>query len=186
MRTAAPLLLVLASGLALTACGPRADPPASDPRPTSTDDPRFQPLAAYDIPDGDVRTVDTARWTLAKECMARLGFDSLKPLATDPAPDWPERPATAGVFIAVVESSDDLRYGVQDPEEAARYGYQAPQAEDERRYPKRKWTLPEYLALTGEFIGNDPKAVHGHSIPDRGCLGEADRAIYGMNPLPSP
>ncbi|MEU0431513.1 hypothetical protein ABZ153_07670 [Streptomyces sp. NPDC006290] len=183
MRTAAPLLLVLASGLALSACGQWTDPPASDARPTSSDDPRFLPLAAYDMPDGDVRTVGTARWTLAEECMARLGFDGLKNLSIDPVPDWPERPATDGVFTAtaLVGLSGDFRYGVQDPEQAARYGYQAPRVAYERRYPKRKWTLPEYLALTGEFFGNDAKAVHGHPIPDRGCLGEADRAIYGTN-----
>ncbi|MFI1168064.1 hypothetical protein ACH4UM_31820 [Streptomyces sp. NPDC020801] len=40
----------------------------------------------------------------------------------------------------------------------------------------------QYLALTGQFVGNDPKTVHGHRIPERGCLGEADRTIYGTNP----
>ncbi|WP_406369187.1 hypothetical protein OG788_04455 [Streptomyces sp. NBC_00647] len=182
MRSAAPHLLVLASCLALTACGPRTDPPASDARPTSSDGPRFLPLAAYDMPEGDVRTVGRARWTLAKECMARLGFDSLANLATDPVPAWPERPATAGVATADIYMSDDARYGIQDPGQAARYGYEGSRADYERRYPKRKWTLAEYLALTGEFVGDEPKTVHGHRIPERGSLGEADRAIYGTSP----
>ncbi|WP_406440198.1 hypothetical protein OHB14_15405 [Streptomyces sp. NBC_01613] len=181
-RSAAPLLLVLTSLLGLTACGGQAGAAASDGRPTSTNDPRFLPLAAYDMPDGDSRTVSRARWTLATECMVRLGFDSLKSLAVDPVPAWPERPANTGVLTAVLYADDDFRYGIEDPEQAARYGYQAARAAYERRYPEKKWTLPQYLALTGQFVGDDPKTVHGHRIPERGCLGEADRAIYGTNP----
>ncbi len=181
MRTAAPLLVVLASALALVGCGQQAGSPASPASPTSSNDPRFQPLAAYDMPDHG-RTVSRARWTLAKECMVRLGFEDLKTLDIDPLPAWPRRPAGTGVVLAVLYGSDDFRYGVQDPEEAARYGYQGARADYERRYRDKDWTLPEYLALTGEFIPNDPKTAHGHRIPKRGCLGEADRAIYGSNP----
>ncbi|MFF4258287.1 hypothetical protein ACFY1L_44585 [Streptomyces sp. NPDC001663] len=180
-RAATPLLLVLASALALAACGGRTDPPASDGRPTSSDDPRFLPLAAYDKHD-DARTVSKARWTLAKECMVRLGFAGLENLDVDPTPAWPERPAGTGVVTMAMYADDEFRYGVQDPEQAARYGYQAARIQYEHRYPKKKWTLSEYLALTGGFVGNDPKTVHGHRIPERGCLGEADRAIYGTNP----
>ncbi|MFD5074356.1 hypothetical protein [Streptomyces sp. NPDC058371] len=178
MRRAAVLILVLASGLTLAACEQQTDPTASHEPPLSSDDPAFLPLDAYDMPDDDVRTVGTARWTLAKECMDRLGFDGLKDLVTDPPPAWPQRPAGTGVVLTVLYS-DDFRYGVQDPQQAARYGYQAAQAEYERRSPKGKWTLPEYLALTGQFAGDDPKTVHGHLIPKRGCLGEADRTIFG-------
>ncbi|MPY59364.1 LptM family lipoprotein [Streptomyces spongiae] len=182
MRRAVPLLLVLASGLALTACGQQADPPESPARPTSSDDPRFQPLAAYDISEDDGRTIGRARWTLAKECMARLGFDSLKNLATDPVPAWPQRPSGTGVAVLIAyHTSGDLRYGVQDAGKAARYGYEVARADYERTYPDKKWTLSEYLALTGEFVGDDPKSVRGHRIPKRGCLGEADREIYGSN-----
>lgn len=181
MRRATPLLLVLASALALTACGQQAAPPASPARPTSSDDPRFLPLAAYDMPESDGRAVGSARWTLAKECMARLGFDSLKNLVTDPVPDWPRRPSGTGVLTAVMYASDDFRYGIQDPEQAARDGYHAVQAEYQRRHPEKKWSLPQYLALTGEFVGDDPRTVHGHRIPERGCLGDADRTIYGTN-----
>jgi hypothetical protein len=188
MRRAASLLLVLASALALSACGPQADPPASDPpvseaRPTASDDPRFWPLAAYDMSDDESRTVGEARWTLAKECMARLGFDSLNNLDTDPAPAWPQRPSNTGVLMAITYSLDDFRYGIQDPGQAARYGYRAVEAEYKRRYPeKKKWTLSEHLALTGQFVEDDPKTVHGHRIPEHGCLGEANRTIYGTNP----
>lgn len=182
MRRAAPLLPVLASVLALAACGQQAESPASRARPTSTDDPRYLPLAAYDMSDDDGRTVSRARWTLAKQCMARLGFDSLRNLATDPAPAWPQRPAGTGGVTMLIAYSDDLRYGIEDPGQAARYGYQVARAEYERAHPDRKWTLSEYLALTGLFGRDDPKTVHGHRIPARGCLGEADRAIYGSNP----
>ncbi|MCD9879526.1 hypothetical protein [Streptomyces guryensis] len=181
MRTATPLLLVLASVLALAGCGQPSGSPTPDARPTASDDPRFLPLAAYDMSDAG-HTVGTARWTLAKQCMVRLGFDDLKNLDIDPLPAWPRRPAGTGVFTAVGYSDDEFRYGVQDPRQAARYGYQAARAEYQLRYPQKKWTLSEQLALTGEFIGKDPKAVHGHRIPRRGCLGEADRAIYGSDP----
>ncbi|MGW5473216.1 LptM family lipoprotein [Streptomyces chartreusis] len=182
MRRAVPLLPVLALAFALAGCGQPSGPPASSASPTSPDDPRFLPLAAYDMSDEDVRTVGRARWTLARECMVRLGFGSLKDLDVDPVPAWPRRPAGTGVVQFALYASDDLRYGVQDPGQAARYGYQAARAEHERRYPEKDWTLSEYLALTGEFVQEDPKSVHGHRIPRRGCLGEADRAIYGTNP----
>ncbi|MFG1664099.1 hypothetical protein [Streptomyces sp. Y7] len=183
MRTAAaPLLPVLAVALALAGCGQESDPPTSHASPTSSNDPRFLPLAAYDMSDDDSSTVGRARWTLAKECMVRLGFAGLKELDIDPLPAWPRRPAGTGVVQLALYASDDLRYGVQDPEEAARYGYQGARAEHERRSPDRDWTLSEHLALTGQFVAEDPKSVHGHRIPRRGCLGEADRAIYGSNP----
>lgn len=182
MRTAAPLLPVLALALALSGCGRQSGPPASDASPTSSNDPRFQPLAAYDMRENDSRTVGKARWTLARECMVRLGFEDLKILDIDPLPAWPRRPAGTGVVQLALYASDDLRYGVQDPEQAARYGYQAARAEHEHRYPEKDWTLSEYLALTGQFVREDPKSVHGHPIPERGCLGEANRAIYGTNP----
>jgi hypothetical protein len=181
MRTAAPLLLVLTTAFALAGCGQQSGPPASHASPTSPNDPRFQPLAAYDMPD-DGRTVSKARWTLAKECMVRLGFEDLENLDLDPLPAWPRRPAGTGVVLIALYASDDFRYGVQDPEQAARYGYQAARAEYERRYRDKSWTLSEYLALTGQFVEEDPETVHGHRIPKRGCLGEADRAIYGTNP----
>ncbi|MGW3032979.1 hypothetical protein ACWDCB_17340 [Streptomyces sp. NPDC001178] len=181
MRAAVPLLLLLASTLALAGCGQPSDSPTPEAGPTSSSDPRFLPLAAYDMSDAG-HTVGTARWTLAKQCMVRLGFDDLKNLDIDPLPDWPRRPAGTGVFTAVAYADDDFRYGVQDPRQAARYGYHAARIEYERRYPQRTWTLSQYLALTGEFFGDDPKSVHGHRIPRRGCLGEADRAIYGSNP----
>src|SRR3954468_14511510 len=183
LHRAAPLVpVLLLSALALTACGHQSEPPSAGARPTSSDDPGFLPLAAYDMTDGDGRTVARARWTLAKECMARLGFGSLKDLALDPLPTWPRRPAGTGVVTLTMYSSDTLRSGVQNPEQAARYGYQGARVEYERRSVEKKWTLPEYLALTGQFVGDDPKSVHGHRIPERGCLGEADRSIYGSNP----
>lgn len=182
MRTAAPLLPVLALALALAGCGQPSGPPASSASPTSSDDPRFLPLAFYDMSDEDVGTVGRARWTLARECMVRLGFGGLKNLDVDPVPAWPRRPAGTGMVQLALYASDDLRYGVQDPGRAARFGYQAARAEYERRYSEKDWTLSEYLALTGQFVQEDPKSVHGHRIPRRGCLGEADRAIYGTNP----
>ncbi|MFC5219821.1 hypothetical protein [Streptomyces coerulescens] len=182
MRTAAPLLTALALALTLAGCGQRSGPPASHPSPISSNDPRFLPLAVYDMPDDDGHTVGTARWTLAKECMTRLGFQGLRSLDIDPLPAWPRRPEGTGVVQLALYTSDDLRYGVQDPEQAARYGYQAARAEHEQSYPEKDRTLSEYLALTGEFVGEDPKSAHGHRIPRRGCLGEADRAIYGTNP----
>ncbi|GAA3545219.1 hypothetical protein [Streptomyces osmaniensis] len=182
MRPAAPLLPVLALALALAGCGQPSGPPDSSASPTSSDDPRFLPLASYDMSDEDVRTVGRARWTLARECMVRLGFGGLKNLDVDPVPAWPRRPEGTGVVQLALYASDDLRYGVQDPGQAARYGYRAARAEHERRYPEKDWTLSEYLALTGQFVSEDPKSVHGHRIPRRGCLGEADRAIHGTNP----
>ncbi|MFF9280431.1 hypothetical protein [Streptomyces griseosporeus] len=114
--------------------------------------------------------------------MAGLGFGTLRDLDVDPVPDWPRRPAQSGVFAAVMISSTDARYGVTDPAEAARYGYRAPAVAYERRHPRRTWTLEEYLALAGPELPDDPKSVNGHRIPERGCLGQAQRRIYGEDP----
>ncbi|MCI3274420.1 hypothetical protein [Streptomyces cylindrosporus] len=176
-------LLIATGVLVLAGCGQQDDPPTADPSPLSSDDPRFLPLAAYDMSEADSRVAGEARWTLAKECMVRLGLDDLKKLDVDPVPAWPERPADTGVVTSVLYAGDDYRYGIDDPGEAARYGYHAAQAAYERRYPEKKWTLSEYLALTGQFVrDDDPRTVHGHGIPKRGCLGEAARAIYGEDP----
>ncbi|MEV8457934.1 MULTISPECIES: hypothetical protein [Streptomyces] len=179
---AAALALAAVLSLVLTACGHGSAPSAAGPRPISSDDPRFQPLDAYDLTDEEADTIGRARWTLAKDCMAGLGFGTLRELDVDPVPDWPRRPAQSGVFAAVMISSTDARYGVTDPAEAARYGYRAPAVAYERRHPQRTWTLEEYLALAGPELPDDPKSVHGHRIPERGCLGQAQRRIYGEDP----
>ncbi|MFF9623053.1 hypothetical protein [Streptomyces griseosporeus] len=168
--------------LTLAACGHTPAPSTTAPPPTSPDDPRFQPLDAYDLSEDEVDIVGRARWTLAKECMAGLGFGTLRDLDVDPVPDWPRRPAQAGVYAAVMVTSTDARYGVTDPAQAARYGYRAPAVAYERRHPQRTWTLAEYLALAGPELPDDPKSVHGHRIPERGCLGQAQRRIYGEDP----
>ncbi|MFS4104746.1 hypothetical protein [Streptomyces sp. PD-S100-1] len=178
MRRSLPLVL-LAACLALTACGPGPVPRAADPRSLPSGDPRYRPLDAYDTTDAEAAVLGEARWTLAKECMRGLGFDSLRELKVRPAPPWPRRPAGTGVLTLEVVVSDEFRYGVQDPEQAAAHGYRSPAAEDARHRPRRQWTLPEYLALTGDFVGDDPRTVHGRPIPARGCLGQAERRLHG-------
>ncbi|MEV5440181.1 hypothetical protein AB0K80_29865 [Streptomyces sp. NPDC052682] len=183
MHRATPLALLLALGLTLAACGPGSATSAAEARPTASDDPAFLPLDAYDMTDDDARAVGRARWTLAKQCMLRLGFTGQRDLPTDPVPAWPVRPAGTGAFALTLYASDELRYGVQDPDEAAAYGYRGAQAAYERRHPARKWTLDEHLALTGQFLRGDPRTAHGRPIPERGCLGEADRRIHGSSPM---
>ncbi|MET8244117.1 hypothetical protein ABZV31_06575 [Streptomyces sp. NPDC005202] len=181
MRRSTPLLPALAAGLALTGCGQRTDGPPAGPRPTAADDPALQPLDAYDVSDADNRTIGRARWALAKTCMLRLGFDRIGTLDVDPPPAWPRPPERPGVVGSILYLSVGLRYGVQDPKQTAEYGYRSAAALS-GRMPDRTWSLDEYLALTGQFLGEEPKSVHGHRVPHRGCLGEANRRIFGSDP----
>lgn len=182
MRRATPLALTAAAlGLVLAACGP-APAPLDAPRPTSPDDVRYQPLDAYDTTSAENDLIGKARWTLARRCMAGLGFTDLRDLDIDPPPPWPMRPAGHGALIALTVVSGDRRYGVTDPGEAQRYGYHGARAEYARGSSRRTWSFPEYLALTGQFLDGDPRTAHGHRIPDHGCLGQASRTIQGAYP----
>ncbi|MGP2442770.1 hypothetical protein [Streptomyces sp. JW3] len=186
MHTAVRRALLLAPVLALAAgCGTGAGPHPADPPPTAsalaTGDPRFQPLDAYEMSEDDTRTVTRARWTLAKECMRGLGFTELRELSLDPVPAWPERPAGTGAVTAFAHDSAE-RYGVEDPGEAAEYGYQGARYAYERHTARREWTLDEYLGLAGPDLPGDARSVHGHRIPEDGCLGRAARTLFGTDP----
>ncbi|WP_037861151.1 hypothetical protein [Streptomyces sp. NRRL S-340] len=184
MRRATPLALILTACLGLSAGGDQSGTRAPA---TGSAAAGSQPLDAYDMTPAETRTVNTARWTLAARCMRGLGFGSLRGLDPARPPAWPRRPADGTKIFALVIVSDAAhRYGVQDPEEAAAHGYRGPAAAYEHAAPDRKWTLPEYLALTGAGFGDDPTSVHGHRIPAQGCLGQADRRIYGTDRRAAP
>ncbi|MEU5086493.1 hypothetical protein [Streptomyces sp. NPDC021356] len=187
MRRATVPVLLLALGLGLTVCGDRPGAGLAGAGPAAAGTLDADPLDAYEMTPAETHTVAVARWTLAKECMRGLGFDNLRDLDPAHPPGRPQRPADGKtVFGLMIVADRDHRYGVQNPEEAATYGYRAPAAEYRRAAPDRKWTLPEYLALTGAGFGDDPRSVHGHPIPERGCLGRADLRIYGRDRYAAP
>ncbi|WP_018571698.1 DUF2477 domain-containing protein [Streptomyces sp. PsTaAH-124] len=186
MRRALPLVLLLAAGLGLTLCGDRAGtwPPGG-----STAGGRdTQPLDAFELTDAEQDTVTAARWTLAAQCMRRLGFDSLADVDPRHPPGPPQRPADAfrTVLTLVAVSDDAHRYGVQDPADAAAHGYRGALAAYRAHAREKTWTMPEYVALTGSPADGGPARAHGRPVPDGGCLGEAERRIRGTGSRTGP
>ncbi|MFC8708826.1 hypothetical protein ACFUCQ_02640 [Streptomyces sp. NPDC057197] len=186
MRRALPLVLLLAAGLGLTLCGDR---PGTWPPGGSTAGGRdAQPLDAFELTDAEQDTVTAARWTLAAQCMRRLGFDSLADVDPYHPPGWPQRPVDAsGTVLTLVAVSDDAhRYGVQDPEDAAAHGYRGALAAYRAHARAKTWTMPEYVALTGSSADGGPARAHERPVPDGGCLGQAERRIRGTGPRTEP
>ncbi|MER6567304.1 hypothetical protein ABT288_14200 [Streptomyces sp. NPDC001093] len=186
MRQTTPLAAAAVAVFALvTACGGRQPASRQHEEPAgSVDAPAF-PVDRYQLTKADDETIDRARWALARSCMSDLGFPALRTLSLDPPPAWPMPPQQAGVLVAVIFTTDTDRYGVSDPKQAAVHGYQGAYAEWKagRKTVDRKWTLPQYVALTGEFEylrNND--TINGHTVPKHGCLGQADRILYGFRP----
>ncbi|KOV69378.1 hypothetical protein ADK64_05455 [Streptomyces sp. MMG1121] len=138
------------------------------------------PLHAY-LPDpasADGKAVSRAQWILAKKCMVRLGFSGFAALDTRGLEStYPVRQGTLGLGGTL---GDDSPYGVDDPDVASEHGYhnqgQAGSAQGQ------EWPADQYAALTGGFESGDSHVVHGHRIPEEGCLGQANRTIYGPPP----
>ncbi|WP_251095299.1 hypothetical protein [Streptomyces sp. Caat 7-52] len=143
------------------------------------------PLQAY-IPDpasGDGKAVGAAQWILARQCMVRLGFTGFKTL--DLRTVESTYPVRQGTLSSRSKVGDDSPYGVDDPDLAAEHGYHNRQRLDEESTDQpMEWPADQYTALTGVFESGDSHQAHGSPIPRGGCLGQANRKIYGPEPEP--
>ncbi|MEU1406451.1 hypothetical protein ABZ471_29515 [Streptomyces sp. NPDC005728] len=173
------LPLALTGLLALSACQfAGQDDSADDARRLNTME--AFPLHAY-LPDPSSdrgKSIGTAQWILAKQCMVRLGFAGFAVLDTRSVEStYPVRQGTLG---SRSRTGDDSPYGVDDPDRAAEHGYHN-RTQEESSQPQ-EWPADQYVALTGRFDSGDSHHAHGHPVPDGGCLGQATRKIYGPPP----
>ncbi|GGS66545.1 hypothetical protein GCM10010206_31000 [Streptomyces cinerochromogenes] len=139
------------------------------------------PLSAYlpDAESGDAKAVGTAQWILAKQCMVRLGFTGFKTLSLRTVEStYPVRQGSLAVSSGV---GDDSPYGVDDPDLAAEHGYRHPRQDASGTQPM-EWPADQYAALTGSFESGESHRAHGNPVPEKGCMGEALRKIYGPEP----
>ncbi|PKW10632.1 hypothetical protein SAMN05428944_2168 [Streptomyces sp. 1222.5] len=141
------------------------------------------PLHAY-IPDpasDGGKSIGKAQWILAKQCMVRLDFSGFRTLQTRTVEST--YPVRQGTLAGGDRAGDDSPYGVDDPELAAEHGYHNRRTDDSSQ--PMEWPADQYVALTGSFGSGDSRSVHGHAIPEGGCLGQATRRIYGAPPKPT-
>ncbi|MFG2732845.1 hypothetical protein [Streptomyces canus] len=116
--------------------------------------------------------VSQAKWHLAQDCMARLGFTVAMPVSI---------PSTA-----YDEADMARRYGVMDPAQARTYGYHVPGIVNGAPPPSQApMSAAEQLALTGPGVsrpGAAPSAaarqVNGKATPAGGCMGQAMAQLH--------
>ncbi|MFF8725838.1 hypothetical protein ACF073_05025 [Streptomyces sp. NPDC015171] len=141
------------------------------------------PLNAY-LPDAasrDGKAVGTAQWLLAKRCMVRLGFTGFKTLDIRTVDST--YPVRQGTLTSAGKVGDNSLYGVDDPDLAAEHGYHNRRREESDDQPM-EWPADQYAALTGTFESGDSHRAHGNPIPEKGCMGEGVRKIFGPEPKP--
>ncbi|MFH9658818.1 hypothetical protein ACH4NF_13930 [Streptomyces sp. NPDC017248] len=174
------LPLVLTGLFAVSACQIAGDDDADDTARGLNTMKSF-PLQAY-LPDpasGDGKTVSTAQWILARQCMVRLGFTGFRSL--DVRTVESTYPVRQGTVSGRSKVGDDTPYGVDDPDLAAEYGYHNRREEDSAEQPM-EWPADQYTALTGVFEAGESHQAHGHAIPRGGCTGEATRQLFDAEP----
>lgn len=118
------------------------------------------PIAVYSYSDADYEVIRSAEQILARDCMKDFGL-TYRP-TRNPTP----------------ASAEDRRYGITDPDSAARYGYRMP---PQQAVPEAKLTEDQIKVLYGkpssqaeaESTKSTGLRYRGKAIPDQGCLGAA-------------
>lgn len=129
------------------------------------------PLDAYQLAPAQQTIVDQAIDKADKACLRRFGFD----------PRWPA-PVTPSGPEGQVGYLPRL-YGIGVESEVDRYGYHPPPDDTDARkaaantnmvatYPQVMFDI-ERGAIAGDY--------NGVAVPEKGCLGEAYRAVYGSD-----
>ncbi|MCA1220753.1 hypothetical protein, partial [Streptomyces sp. 8L] len=155
---------------------PSPEAPSSPGVPVLTDaNHRPMPLDPYLLDPRQTRTIDAAYTTLVSRCMRRFGYAYAQPGGnTDPTGIGADAPTTRM----------DGYFGFQTMAHAKTWGYhpEGTSAQGGGQAPPR--TATENTALTGT---SDPHSkngpggqdVHGRTVPDHGCVGEANRLLTG-------
>ena len=131
------------------------------------------PIEDYLLTGKQAKDLADARMVLALSCLDR--FDIERPLIPKPRTSF--RPGDTSIVV-----NPARRYGVLDPEVVSRYGYHP----EPGTYPdlttsaEPELTRTAALVLHGDEEHPDRRVrVHGRTVPDGGCLGEAQRRLGG-------
>lgn len=172
--------------LLLMACtsgsGSEAEPePEVGPTPTVTSAAQLRPpLDAYRITRKDYIALQRAAWLLTRDCVRRFGGEYTQP----------ESAVVAN--LPGFENDNDRRYGLFDPDSAAKRGYNVPPSDtgvsepgggdgtDPQAGKSDGWnpSAAELLLVRGVSAGADtPTDANGKPLPKGGCAGEADRTL---------
>lgn len=126
------------------------------------------PLDAYAFTDAESRLIGAATEAAVKECFVANGRA---------AGDADPLPFTAGA--REVTDRHERRYAVADADVAARYGYHPPPARDLHREFYEGHSADELALLTGtpSTGAADGARSEAATVPDGGCLGQADAVL---------
>ncbi|MFF0387881.1 hypothetical protein ACFYS8_04210 [Kitasatospora sp. NPDC004615] len=132
------------------------------------------PLDGYLLNPAQIASVQQAQAKLVDACMAGFGLDFHFP----PAPKELREPDAPTTRV-------DGRYGRQNAQLMARWGYH-PEGGTPADGGVQKTTPPPevMVAETGtdkptERFGPGGQVINGHKVPERGCLGQANRRLTG-------
>ncbi|WP_165986716.1 hypothetical protein [Streptomyces sp. YIM 98790] len=122
------------------------------------------PLEYYMVAHPDRVATETVYRNAVEDCMAGFGFRM-------PAVQRGSAPPSVNA------ANMERRYGISDPEAAARHGYRQPSAQAERP-PSDGLPGGEAAALVLDGAPDGDSAEHdGVRIPEGGCAGEAERRV---------
>ncbi|MEU5045977.1 hypothetical protein [Streptomyces griseorubiginosus] len=116
------------------------------------------PLDAYAISPDQQRVIGKAQNIEIKRCMARLGLSYA-----------PAKEESAGAYKYV----NYRRYGLVDAAAAKQIGYHLPSNPIEQK--KSASLSPEQKVGLAGVLAGGPQSIHGHKVPDGGCMGEMNR-----------
>ncbi|MFJ4739570.1 hypothetical protein [Streptomyces sp. NPDC088775] len=180
-RTAGIALLsavALAAPLLVSGCGggpprtPPGRPPVTTPTPATTVGLRL-PLNAYLPTPGEQATGEYLVYRVEQHCMRGYGFRYLPRLSSE----------YIGTTVATWREYESRRYGISERTIAARRGYHLADQPSTTRAPQTATTLsvPEREALSGRAPDGRKLTtpVRNKVVPDGGCTGLAERAVYG-------
>ncbi len=131
------------------------------------------PVEAYLLTEEQWATLGKAESALRVRCMERFGFAYEEPLPVG---------ESSGQTIS------QYRYGKLDPAKTAVHGYRMPPAPSSSSSGevRKKPTATERMVLSGTAdltakSGRGGQEVNGETVPDGGCVGEAQRKLgdYG-------
>lgn len=126
------------------------------------------PVQDYMQSDAALQTISAARTRIMNRCLQRFKVKGTQtPATTGPDPYGPR-------------SLTDRRYGITDLSLAAKFGFGlGPRDPRLRARPVEPSLSPDDRTV---FTGEGRSQINGQSVPEGGCLGEAERALDARKP----
>lgn len=145
---------------------PVQEPPLG-PVPEITSNRRVpMPLDPYKVSMADIKKIDMARDAGAAACMRGLGFTRF---TSDTIRSW-----------SPADYREDGAFPYRDPDKVEASGYPRPAPAGVR--PRKSTHTPTEKEMAIYNGKSSQRTVNGKTIPQGGCVKEADRKIYGGKP----